>query len=358
MQFSERVQSITQDNYVPIVVDQVLDSNVITARVFSNVKRWSGESLVVPIETARHANVGSFQDLDTFSQGAESTRKRLRFYPKAVYGNVTIGGMDKAVNKTDAQVLDLIRTEMHGVQNSLLYEIGTELYGDGTGNSGKAIDGVKTIADDGTVVASYGGLTRASNTYLNASVTGTIGTLGLGNLRAAIRNASAASNRRTRPTLGLMNETVWDIVEALYPTPQAQYQTMDLPQVTATSRPGTVVRDQNLLAGALGYTALYWKGVPMVADDLAPSGTIYFLNEFTFDWYSLKSADLQDVPRLNVIDSAQNDSEAGVNSAQPIQWRDFMEAQGSFRQDGQFILMGNLVSTAPRRNTRLDGITG
>lgn len=358
MQFSERVLSITQDNYVPVVVDQILDSNVITARTFSSVKRWSGESLVIPIETAKHVNVGSFDGVDTFSQGQELTRKRLRFYPKAVYGNVTIGGMEKAANRTDAQVLDLVKTEMQGVQNSLLFEVGTELYGDGTANSGKAIDGVKTIADDGTVVAAYGGLTRSSNTYLNASVTSAVGTLGLGTLRAMVRNAAAASNRRTRPTIGLMGEVVWDIAEALFPTPAAQFQTMDLPSVTATSRPGTVVRNENELKGALGYTALYWKGIPLVADDLAPSGTIYMLNEFVIDWYSLKDSDLQDVPKLTNIESAQNDSEAGVNATQPIQWRDWMPTTNAYSMNGQFILMGDLVSSMPRRNSRADGITG
>lgn len=357
MTFSERVQSITQDKMLPVVVDQILDSNVLVARVFSSVKQWSGESLVIPVEMAKHANVGSFDSLDTFSQGLESTRKRLRFYPKALYGNVTIAGMEKAANRTDSQVLELIRTEMNGVQNSLLDALGTQMYGDGTGNSGKNVDGLKTIVDDGTTVAAYGTLTRSSNTYLNASVTGTIGTLGLANLRAAMRNASAASSRRARPTLAITNETIWDIVEALFPTPQAQYQTMDLPMVSATTRPGQVVRDDTALKGALGYQALYWRGVPVVADDYAPSGTIWFINEFNIDWYSLKDRDLQDIPKLNTIDSTANDAQTNPQNS-PIQWRDFMETTNAYGQQAQFIIMGNLVGSQPRRNARLDGITG
>lgn len=42
MKFSETVQNITKDEFLPRVVDFVNNSNVLTARVMSNTKKWTG----------------------------------------------------------------------------------------------------------------------------------------------------------------------------------------------------------------------------------------------------------------------------------------------------------------------------
>lgn len=271
--FADQVTSVTNKQYVPVVVDQVLDSNVLAARLLSQTKRWKGERMIVPVAYAKNSNGGSFENLDAMSTGLETTRKSMQFYVKGYYQSVTISGMQEAVNKTTGQVLDLIKTEMEQAQNTMADDIGADFYGNGTGNSGKDFDGLGNIVDDGTGVATYGGLTRASNTYLNATVTTTIGTIALDDVKSLIRNASASSSKKEKPTMGITNGVVWDAVEALFAVPDPNYQTLALPMVSANTRPGSVVRDENLLKGAQGYDALYYRGVPIVDDDNAPAQT-------------------------------------------------------------------------------------
>lgn len=357
--FGDRVTSVTNKQYVPVVVDQVLDSNVLTARLLSSVKRWRGERLIIPIVSAKHSNGGSFENLDSFSTGLEDTRKSLTFYAKGYYQNVSISGMEEAVNKTTGQVLDLIATEMEQAKNSMVDDLGAIFYADGSGNSSKDFDGLENIVDDGTNVASYGGLTRASNTFLNATVTTTIGTLALSDVKSLIRNASASSSRREKPTIGLTNGTVWDVTEALFPTPDPNYAAASLPMVTANTRPGSVVRDETLLKGATGYDALYYRGVPIVDDDNAPTQTLQFINERGVHYYNLKSSRLKSVPRLNSeVDSTANDEQAGVTGTTPIQWKEFQMPDNQFGLVGQFIMMGNVVGSEPRRSSKGTGITG
>jgi hypothetical protein len=353
---NDRVVAITQDEIVPGVVDQILDSNVLTARLLNNVKKWNGESMVVPIISAKNANGGSFSGSDTFTTGLEANTKKMRFYPKAYYQNVSINGIEKAVNKTAAQQASLVAVQMEAAQNSMVDSLGTILYGDGTGNSGKNFDGLKAIADDGTVVATYGGLTRASNTYLNASVTTAVGTLALSNLRTSLRNASAASASKSRPNIAITTELIWDAIENLFPAPAAQFQSRELPRLTATGN--TPAMSDTELRGATGYTALYFKATPIVADDLAPTGELYLLNENHQSFYHLADADLDKVKRPSAITSSANDDQAGVTNFAPIQWTGFLKPTDQYSLVGQLLLLGNTISNKPRRNARLSGITG
>lgn len=353
---NDRVTAITQDEFVPGVVDQILDSNVLTARLLNNVKKWNGESLVVPIISAKNANGGSFSGMDTFSTGLEANTKKLRFYAKAYYQNVSISGIEKAVNKTPAQQASLVAVQMEAAGNSMLNSLGTIFYGDGTGNSGKDFDGMKAIADDGTVVATYGGLTRSSNTYLNASVTGTIGTIALSNLKTALRNASAASISKSRPNIAITTELVWDAIEGLFPVPDANFQSRELPRLTATGNMPAMSETE--LRGAAGYLALYYKGTPIVADDLAPTGELYLLNENHNSFYNLQDSDLEKVKRPSAIQSTSNQPDGGVTEYAPIQWTGFQKPDNQYSLVGQLLLMGNTVSNKPRRNARLAGITG
>jgi len=353
---NDRVVAITQDEIIPGVIDQILDSNVLTARLLNNYKKWNGESMVIPILSAKNANGGSFGVGDTFTTGLEANTKKMRFYPKAYYQNVSIDGIEKAVNSTPAQQARLVAVQMEAAQNSMVDSLGTILYGDGTGNSGKNFDGLKAIVDDGTTVSSYGGLVRASNTYLNASVTTAVGTVALSNFRAALRNASAASASKSRPNIAITTELIWDSFEALFPAPAAQFESRELPKITATGN--MPAKSESELAGATGYTALFFKGVPIVADDLAPTGEFYLLNENHQNFYWLSDGDLENVKRPSAVQSTANEPGSGVDNFAPIQWTGFQKPTNSYSMIGQLITLGNVISNKPRRNARLAGITG
>ena len=64
--FSERVTAITYNEIMPTIVDFVNNSNILTARVMSNVKNWKGVNMKQPIRIANSTTGGSFDGLDQF----------------------------------------------------------------------------------------------------------------------------------------------------------------------------------------------------------------------------------------------------------------------------------------------------
>lgn len=360
MVFTDRVQTITQDKILPVVVDQVLNSTVFVARLLAAPKRWSGETYKTPIRVALNSasTGGSFDGLDTFTSAQQDTRKTLVSNPKAYARSVIIGGIEQSTNETDAQVLSLVKTEMETAKDTMIKDLGTLFYGDGTGNSGKNFNGLNDYVDDGTVAGTFRGLSRTTYPVLKSYYDAATGVLAIADFKAALKASQAASNLNSRPNIGIGDQTTWDIVEALFALPDPNYTATNLAMISATSK--GMVRDADMLKGAQGYVAVSYRGIPIVGDDETPTGRFYFLNETEHDFVSLKGVDLDQIPRLasgGDIRSSYAGNTAVVGNA-PIQWRSFQTPDAQYSKIGHFIMLGNFVGNRPNRCAVLKGITG
>src|SRR3990167_4384388 len=169
MTFGTRVTSITQDKFVPVSIDAVLNSNVFMARLFQrDVKRWNGHIMRVPIQVTKPTTGGAFDGVDTFDTSLSDTRQQQSFSPTGYYQSVVVSGIENAVNTTDAEVLNLVKISMQEAQNGMQDSIGTTLYAT---QSGKNFQGLGNIVDAGTNSSTYGTLSRTTYALLNSTVT-------------------------------------------------------------------------------------------------------------------------------------------------------------------------------------------
>src|SRR3990167_4347502 len=215
MTFTNRVTTITQDTILPKVVDTILGDNWITFRILSNAKAWSGETLKKPIKVVKSTLGGSFSGLDTHSTSTVDTRIMASFDPRGYEMPVAIPGIEKAVNRTEAQVLNLVTVEVESAMDDACDDIGTMLYADGTGNSSKDFLGWDALNDDSTSVVTLGGLSRTTYPTLKGTRTASGGVLDLDKIATLISAVSAGSSIRRRPSVLDSNETVWDLYESL-----------------------------------------------------------------------------------------------------------------------------------------------
>lgn len=354
MTFTDRVKTITQDTILPKVVDTILGDNFITFRVLSNAKRWSGETLKKPIKFVASTLGGSFSGLDTHSTSTVETRVMMSYDVRGYEMPVAIPGMEKAVNRTEAQVLNLVRVEVESAQEDALDDIGTMLYADGTGNSSKDFLGWDALIDDGTSVDSIGGQSRTTYTTLKGTRTASGGTMDLDKIATLVSATSAGSSMRRRPTMLVSDETVWDLYESLLtPTQRANYDSHGLPVVTRTSKSPMRAAE---LKGAAGYTALTFRGIPWCADEKSTAQTLWSTNENYVDWYGLNDPDLKSISLgTSNIDSVY--SEVPSKNV-GFQWTGFMRPINQYGEVAHIYLLGNQVSWNPKTHGRLTGITG
>lgn len=354
MALSQRVISVTEESYVPASIDGILNSNVFSSRLFMrDTKKWSGRQIMVPLQYAKPTSGGSFSGVGNFDTALQDTRVRQTFEHAQFYQNVSVGGGEASLNKTDGEVLDLIKITLEEAQNAMLDSIGDQLYGTGQGDD---FLGLGAIVDAGTNTSTYAGLSRTTYPNLNSTVQAAGGgALSFANLATVMRGASAASSRRQRPSIIVTTETVWDLLESLFtPTTQANYDAVSRVNITTYSKPGVVMRDQDSLKGHYGFEALCWRGIPVVADEKCDSGTVFMLNEEYLHWYSLEGVGLSTYKVNNAnVDGVYSE----YQKSYPVQWSGFDKPYNQYAQIGQFIMLGNVISGSTRRHGKLTGVT-
>lgn len=334
---SNRVLSTTQDFLMPKLVDTVLNSNVFATRALANAKKWQGEQFKIPVKVSQNSTGTSFQGYDTFSTAASDTRVRMAYDPKFYQITVSLPLDELSVNKGEEAVLDLMKIEMASSAQDMADDIGDLFYGDGTGNNGKDFLGLGAIVDDGTSVANIGGLARATYETLKSTVTASGGTLTLAKM-ATLWNAVTSGSQK--PTAIYAPEAVWSLYEQLL-EPKLRIQK-------------DVGMDIGGVKGGTGFTALDYKGVPVLADEKATSGTLFFLNENFVEWRALPVAMTKPVNFMSQDIEGNDYSEVkGLG----FSWSDFIKPTNAAAIVGHVYLGGELVTSNPKRHGKLTGIT-
>jgi hypothetical protein len=355
MALSNRVISVTEESYVPASIDGILNSNVFYSRLFMREnKNWSGRQIQIPLQFAKPTTGGSFSGVGDFDTSLQDTRTRQTFEHAQFYQNVSIAGGEASLNKTDAEVLDLVKITMEEAQNAALDSLGDQLYDTGAGND---ILGLGAIVDAGANTSTYAGLSRTTYPQLNATVqAATGGVLDFTLMATVMRGASAASSKRQRPSIILSDETTWDLLESKYtPTTQATYDAISHAQLTTYSKPGmTMEGGKSLGEGQMGFECLRWRGIPVVADEKCDTGTMFFINEEYLHWYNLRGIDLQ---QYKVASASVDSVYSEYQKTYPIQWSGFQKPYNQYARIGQFIALGNVISGSTRRMGKATSIT-
>ncbi len=337
---------ITQDNILRKVTDGILDGNLITSLFISNGRKWVGEKLKKNLKYVKSTASGWYTGMGNFNTTQQKTRVTLEWTPSSLYGSVTLPFLELAVNKSNP-VINQEALEMQSAAQDLLDNIGTAFYGSGTGD---ACDGLDNIVDDATVAANYAGLARATYAALNADVTSSVGSITLDTIGNSIDAATVGSEE---PDIIITTKTLWRALEdLLFPSIMASYGAAGSKR-GKVNRLGDVGAGQTL-TGLAGYTAIYYRGIPIVKDAKCTSGDIYYLNrKFTY-WTGLAH------PRYGQVNLG-GDLIEGVDNMVPtnhgIAWTGFKIPINQDGETGQFIMYGQMVSEAPWLNSKDESCT-
>lgn len=320
------------------LVDQVVTGTKINQMFLSGAKAWGGSQEEIPIKWQRNSLGTSFSGAAVLPTTIIDNTVKMVFDAKffAQPSNLTM--TDIALNETEMQRANLMDRQTDSDAADMMVSIANQLYGDGTGNSNQDFTGLGAAVDDGTSVATYGSLSRATYTSLNATKTATGGTL----------------------TLAKMY-TLWDTVQ------QDQQQ----PSVILTDKASRSFFEQLLIAN-IRYTnpselavganqkGLSFRDAIVVGDSAAPTGTMWFINEDTFQFKALKS--ISKWPGAKAINYSLSEMEGEPTSVKPQGLGFFatpwLQPVNQLTMNRYVILGGNLMCNNPRYNGRLTGITG
>lgn len=349
MSFGNRVLTTTNQKIMPMVVDTILDSNVLATRLMTKSKKWAGETMKFPIKYQKNNTGTSFAGFDTFSTSAIDNRVNMAFNPRFYQITCSLPLDEVSVNAiSETKILDLVSLCMKSAAQDMADDIGTLFYGNGTGNGNKDFNGLGSIVDDGSVVATYGGLSRSTYPTIAATSTASGGTLTLAKMATLY---SAVTSGSQKPTLGVTTETVFNLYESLL-EPQMRI-VKSVPLMKSAGGSMGKVDDAEFVVGT-GATGLYYKGFPIVADEKCTSGSLFFLNENFLQWYSLPVYDTMPI-KYSPVEIVGNDYEGDLGMG--FSWTDWIKPTNAAAYVSHIYVGGDLVCDNPKRQGKLTGIT-
>ena len=237
---------------------------------------------------------------------------------------------------TEDKVLDLMKLTIQSDTEDMADDLGTLAYADGTGNGSKDILGLAALVDDGTTVATLGGLSRSTFTTLQSTVTSSSGTITLAKVDTLW---IAATSGAQKPTVVMTTEAVFNFYGQLI-RPQER-----------------INKEASLMKGlknGTGFTGLNYNGIAILADEKCPSGLFIMLNEDYLDFYALPYNKAKAIAYKGQIEG--NDYEAPMGLG--FSWSDWIVPANSGSLVGHIYFGGQFITNNPKRHAKLTAITG
>lgn len=335
--FSQRVQTTVQTDFLPYVVDTVLNSNVLAQRMMRAAKKWTGRKIEAPIKYQKNTTGTSFSGFDTFSTSATNNRVKMEFNPAFYQITCALPLDELSVANTDEAIINLMQLTIQSDTEDMADDLGTIFYADGTGNGSKDPLGLAALVDDGSTVATIGGLSRSTYTTLQSTVTASSGTISLAKVDTLW---AAVTSGAQKPTAIYTTESVFNFYGQLL-RPQERINKSDA---------GTMKG----IKGGTGFSALDYMGVPVLMDEKCTSGVFFMLNENFLNWHALTVQGSKPIAYKSQIEGNDYDAPVGLG----FSWSDWIKPANSASVVGHVYVGGQFVTTNPKRHGKLTGITG
>ena len=251
----DEILSTTLKNYVPKLTDNIFSARPLFYALTNGqtIRRITGgANIVVPIIYGTNSTAGSYSGTDTISTTAQTGISAAEYSWGQYAATVTINGLEEAKNNGEAQIIDLLEGKIFQTQETIIENMNTMFWADGSGNSNKDWNGIQNIVSGSAV----GGIDQsdAGNSFWAPTQTSQGGVLSLAGMATMYNTISVGNDQ---PTIIMARRQGYEAYEAL---------------LTSSIR----YTDTDMADG--GFQNLLFKGAPITFDDDCPANEMYFLN--------------------------------------------------------------------------------
>jgi len=149
------------------LADNVTNNNALLRRLKQkgNVRPFSGGNVIleeIMYTDSSTNNVNSYSGYEVLNISPNSPISAAQFSITQYAAAVTISGLEMLQNSGEEAIIDLLDGRMQVAENQLLNRMASDIYLDGTGNSGKNITGLAAAVATTPTSGTYGGIDRAT----------------------------------------------------------------------------------------------------------------------------------------------------------------------------------------------------
>jgi len=256
------LESVTRRGFIPKVVMQIYLSTPLLQRMLDRANSATGgvSPITVPVQGNSMTAMEWSGYSGSFSQpGGLTGLQNAEFNLKMGVVPIPFLGMEGVV-QLDHAVIPIIEARMNDAMNVLRQGLTNAIVYNST--NPQSIIGLPAAVDDGTTMDSYGGISRAANSWWKSL---TQNAQGADPTRDLVAQYITALVKKTgeQPTMGITGFGTWHkLLMSL-----VSYEQIQIMPAAANDHLNIAFRSVNI------------AGVPIYPDPYMPEGTLYLLNE-------------------------------------------------------------------------------
>ena len=274
--YTEQLDSLYATTWVlrrKEVIDQVFEATpfwYLLSRKGKRKTQSGGRYIEIPLQYAKNETVQFIGKGGVVSLQATDALTVAHFEWKYLTGHIIRYFADFQKNRGEAQLTNKVNADIDNLQASLIDKIEEALFGDGTGDSGKAINGLGNLVATNPTTGTVGNINRATyswwrNNYKDMS--GEAASLYLRKRMNTMFNDCGKYGEGVRrfPDIIVCSQDVYELYED---------EVLEISRIT--------IGDKKI--ADLGFGDLAYKGRPMTWSPSCPSGYLYMLNTNYIEW--------------------------------------------------------------------------
>ena len=158
------------------LADNLTQNNPILQRLNQkgNVRPFSGGNVIleeIMYDDSTTNNANSYSGYEVLNIAPDSPISAAQYKIAQYADAVTMSGLEMLQNSSKEAIIDLLDGRMQVSEARLLNRISGDLYGDGTGNGGKNLDGLGAAVAAVPTSGTYGGINRATWSFWQNQIT-------------------------------------------------------------------------------------------------------------------------------------------------------------------------------------------
>lgn len=255
----------TLNNYKSEITSNILDNHPLLNRLKAKgniIKASGGATFQEKISYAENGTVQSQGEYDTFNTTPQDVLTTATFAQKIITGTMIMTDLEMKQNSGKEAFINLAESKKKVLMESMKNYLGAQIYGDGTGSSGKSIGGLQLLIADAPTTGTVGAINRANYAVWQNKL-----------YDFSVESATASSS-----TIQAAFNTLWS---------RCQAQAGELPDLIAAdavyfdyfeSSLQSVQRITDPAIGALGFSSYKYKNADVFYDPECPASHAYFIN--------------------------------------------------------------------------------
>lgn len=150
------------------LADNVSDNNALLRRMKqrgNNKMVGGGRSIIQELEYAENATYTRYSGYETLNISPSDVFTSAEFNWKQAAVAVSISGLEGLQNSGKEQMIDLLESRIKNAERTMMNNMSTDIYSDGTASSSKQVGGLQLLVADDPTTGTVGGINRATYSF-------------------------------------------------------------------------------------------------------------------------------------------------------------------------------------------------